>query len=141
MLPKSKWKKEINTMNEEIKTKLLEYLTKVENGVEQAANFTAEQAPLYIQDLISWGIIKNGIWAGVSFLAMIVGFILLILTWYLSRNFDRYDKVPARLIGTTLSLFLIAGSVCASVANGLQAAKCYYTPRVYVVETIQELIK
>jgi hypothetical protein len=41
-------------VNEEVKSRMLEYLQQFESGVKSAAEFSAEQAPLVVQEFLAW---------------------------------------------------------------------------------------
>lgn len=127
-------------MNEELQRKLIEYLSKIEGGIERAVDFSAEQVPLVIQELIQWTIVEHTIYAATwGCLAMF--FVMLLGLCIIRREkWDPEDPTfPVLFIG-------IPSFVCATltgaqvVINGSVALKAYLAPRLFVLEYLKDLV-
>ncbi len=128
-------------MNEELKAKLLQYLSSVEGSVEKAIDFTSEQAPLYVKELCQIGVVENG----TKFLCCVIG---LCLVWtatavinYLMRKQDAEARAISALASLAIAVIVSIPLSCFGLDRGIEAYKAAYAPRVFIVERIHEMTK
>lgn|SRR3990167_2475004 len=124
-------------MNETTQQALEQFVQKMLTAVEQGASWTAEQAPLVVQEWLRWQMVEAA-----SRAALMV--VLCVVFGWLSRrclakmrehSLDPWE-VPA---GLAAVVSLVSG-VLAGVA-ALDALKVYLAPRVVVLEKFVDLIK
>jgi hypothetical protein len=129
-------------VDDQIKDKLLAYLSSVEGSVEKALDFTSDQVPLYVQELCEYGFFSNAVSATICLFVALALFVLICVVNFLCRKID--DGVLRLCIFIVSSLFglcFIGMAVDFGVRDACQAYKCKYAPRVYVVEEISRLVK
>lgn len=123
-------------INEEIKQKMVQYLQTFEAGVKKAGEFSAEQAPLVVQEFLAWEF-----WS--SFVAFAICSLIVLLVagafiyWLRGTKEDTEFKV---LVG------VVPGMVCLFMqipiwTNAYNAGKVAVAPRIVVLEKISELVK
>jgi hypothetical protein len=122
-------------INEEIKTKMVEYLQTFEAGVKKAGEFSAEQAPLVVQEFLAWEIARNGLFAVVLGAAL---FGVLAVAYRLQSKTDDLELKFLIWLCSSVPLvaFAIGFGICAE-----NAGKAYLAPRIVVLEKISELVK
>jgi hypothetical protein len=122
-------------INEEIKTKVVEYLQNFEAGVKKASEFSAEQAPLVVREFLAWEIARNSLFAIVLGAALLT--VLVVAYRLQSKTDDPELKVILWLCAAVpLVGFGIGFGTCAE-----DAGKAYLAPRIVVLEKISELVK
>jgi hypothetical protein len=122
-------------INEEIKTKMVEYLQTFEAGVKKAGEFSAEQAPLVVQEFLAWEITRNGLFAMV--LAPLLLITVIIAFRIHAKAQDADEKMFVWLFAAIpLVMFGVGFGACAE-----RAGKAYIAPRIVVLEKISELVK
>jgi hypothetical protein len=121
-------------INDEVKAKMLEYLQQLEAGVKSAADFSAEQAPLVVQEFLLWILISNAVAA--SFLGSLV-LATLILSVVMYRRSDSEERFFIWLFAA-IPLTVFSAGCCASLH---EAGKAYIAPRVVVLEKISSLME
>lgn len=121
-------------INEEIKTKMVEYLQTFEAGVRKAGEFSAEQAPLVVQEFLAWEITRNG-----SF-AILLAVLLLVCLSVSVCTHRRLEGEDRAFLWLFAAVPLIAFSV-AMVSCAERAGKAYLAPRIVVLEKISELVQ
>lgn len=121
-------------VNEELKVKMLEYLSHMESGLKSAADFSVEQAPLVVQEFIAWEFWKHTIVASAGILFSCC---LLALFWRLQKAMKGEDRLM--VIGVGVCAVVI--SLCISCAEASMAVKAAVAPRVVVLEKVASLVK
>lgn len=122
-------------INEEIKQKMVEYLQSFEAGMKKAGEFSAEQAPLVVQEFLAWefwGAVF--IAAGFLFMAVILTIILIVVYCRRTDEFERF------MIGVFGGAPVLALYIASGIATH-DALKVTIAPRVVVLEKISELVK
>lgn len=123
-------------MNEQIQQEILKYLQAFSAGIEKAGAFTAEQAPLVVQEFLSWQVWGNLIF--ISLVNVIFSFYCyLVSKVFTSENFNcEHDKHCAKIV-----LFFVSISfyTLATLDAYKDAGKALIAPRVVVIEKISEL--
>jgi len=124
-------------MNEELTGKIGEHLDEIMSWVEQGKEFVSEQAPLVVDEIIRWGVVKN-VGLSVVFLVMV-----LCATLYLCRAhriFKEGKDDEIVFFGSIISLVLGAVGVFGSIAAIEKLAFVLTAPRLYVLEQLGDLI-
>jgi len=122
-------------INEEIKTKMVEYLQTFEAGVKKAGEFSAEQAPLVVQEFLAWEITRNGLGALALGLLLLITFVIAIQVHRKAEDAD--NKMFVWLFAAIPLVFFGVGfGACAE-----KAGKAHIAPRIVVLEKISELVK
>jgi hypothetical protein len=123
-------------INEEIKQKMVEYLQSFEAGMKKAGEFSAEQAPLVVQEFLAWEF-----WS--AFAAFLICSIIAVATigtciwWWRSSKEETEFKALICLIPVLLCLFL----QIPIWTSAYSAGKVAVAPRIVVLEKISELVK
>lgn len=122
-------------MEEELKAKLIESLDSVTQYVNTTKDFVAEQSPLVVQEMLNAGYLE----ASSHLLFNVTIFITFLTALIFARKskLDNSDKTAASIfsvIGIALSFSL----AFVSIYNLLYI---YFCPRLYVIETISDLIR
>lgn len=125
-------------MNEEIQAKLAQYMQYLEDGLKTGADFTAEQAPLVVQEILAWEFIQYVVY-GLAFLVPIM--ILLAGIYKLSKYWNSSDENTAfPAIMFSLIFFIVsAGLFMGVIHNTMGALKVTYAPRLIIIEKATEL--
>lgn len=130
-------------MNEQIKEKLIEYLNYLETAAKSATDVAAAELPLVIQEYITWLQAECIVFA-IGTLA-VVGLII-----YAARCMVSYASIPNNLSADDSFFTTVAGNiiqVAASIigllllsSNFMTLAKCYFAPRVVIIEKLMEMV-
>lgn len=124
-------------MNDELRERLLSYLENLEKAAESGADFVIEQAPLYVQELITWEIAHGVLWA-VFFLLLCLPFLWLIARpLAILREQENEDGVGGWIL-TVTCLALIAVWLSIATTHAAYAMKAKIAPRVVIVEKLTE---
>ena len=124
-------------MDEITKKALEEFVQKMLSAVEQGATFTAEQAPLVVQEWLRWQMVE----------ALVIATILLILSvgsslfsrWCWSNK--RKDPTRDWEFGSVFLIGAAIGFALFSLVVYMEALKIYLAPRVVVLEKFVDLLK
>lgn len=122
-------------INEEIKQKMVEYLQTFEAGVKKAGEFSAEQAPLVVQEFLAWEFWGNAIPAVVVLVLMLTAMIVTAVIWKKSDDIDW--RMGSGLV-TGLGVLFLTIPFCITASN---ACKVAVAPRIVVLEKISELVR
>lgn len=122
-------------MNDELKTKMLEYLQQFENQIKEAGEFAKSEVPLVVQEYLQWQILSN-LATALMFIAGAI-FIQIFFGRLIERLVQEEEKTPARIFlgAVVLMLFIFA------MPPAHSAAKAHVAPRVVILEKIGELVK
>lgn len=121
-------------MSEETKKALEAFVLQVIDAARTGAQWTSDQAPLLVQEWLTWQAADSIIW-------IVLGLILL------GISFAFFRKIKAAVAGTSDDgcqwFMLLPGSVgfVFAVANTLDLVKVLVAPRLVVFEKFVELIK
>jgi len=122
-------------MTEEIKVKVIEYLQTFEQGIKKAGEFSAEQAPLVVQEFLAWEFWGNAVPAVLCLALLLTVAVTAITVFIKSRNSDY--KFGAALFGTAI----VVGLSLPTAVCGTQAMKAAIAPRVVLLEKISGLMQ
>ncbi len=139
----------------ELKAKALEYLTLLEDAVKQSADFTAEQVPYVLQEMLALEFYTALCWLLIGAVPLAISYIAggVILTTYFrhlnktpddefTRLWPRRDlKLSAVGIATAILLVLTVIFAPMAVNGTLRIVKVQAAPRVFLIEEITDLIK
>jgi len=120
-------------MNDEMQSKVLEYLQGMESRLGKTEGFIIEQAPLYVQELLVWHFWGNVCLASV--LLLIAAIIAGLFVYAVKKD---YETLPAAV------LFGIPTCFCFLFGSGLfvaESIKSQIAPRLVVVEHIKGQMK
>jgi len=130
----NKTKEKSVEVNEEIKTKMIDYLQTFEAGVKKAGEFSAEQAPLVVQEFLHWEVVRNSCF---GVIAAILTLVVLATAIRYHFKLDGEDKVFVwLLVAVPLVMFGVGCGTCFE-----RAGKAYCAPRIVVLEKISDLVK
>ena len=121
-------------INEEIKQKMIEYLQSFEAGIKKAGEFSAEQAPLVVQEFLRWELISNALF-GITTGVLFVIFLIVALRYHFKTEGE--FKIFVWLFAAIPLVFSFVGSAAGFEASG----KAYFAPRIVVLEKIATLVK
>lgn len=126
-----------------MKEEILNNLAGLIEYVKQGADFVKEQAPLYVQELISYGIWVSIFEMILCVLGVIGGTIGLVKLVNYVNNEEEYDADAAGIIaiGFMALVVLIIFCIVAFCVDGENLIQATVAPRVYVVEKLMSICK
>ena len=117
-------------MDKELQAKLVSYFGSLDNALDKTMDFTTEQAPLVVQDIITWGIFSSLLGVGLCFLSMIGARILM------KKVTEQVTDEDKSLIRFIYYVFLSI-PIIISLYHLEIASKAFFAPRLYVLEQIK----
>ena len=123
-------------MKKELQEKALEMLS----WVEQAKDFTLEQAPLYIRELVELHFMENAISTLVGSLGLLLVLVLTVCALLaVNKKAPSDDKAPAIicLLALVLPLIFMLGNQVKKTT--IECYKAKYAPRVLVIDKLRSL--
>jgi len=127
-------------MNEELQNKLIDYLNTIEGGIEKAVDFTAEQTPQVIEELIQYTLVISCVKAGVGCLVMTAILGLFITSCVKREQWHPQDPVFLPVCVGVIGAGLLLLTFCATLSPIQVALKCWLAPRVFILEYICDLV-
>ena len=131
-------------MNEEMKDRLLSYMDSVEGGVGKLVNFTEDQVPLLVEDIVRYEIYSNGLSAGVMTCVTVLFVYLVFHARRIGKKLDESTEFNDEF--NSWALPVIPGVV--AVFSGVvtidfwhATLKAVVAPRLVVLEYIQEFVE
>jgi len=125
-------------MNDELQKRLLGYLSKVENGINDIVEFGSDQVPILVQEILAFSMIEAALYAAFKIIAAI-------LILYGGNRLSKYilerSKDGEHYIPLALSILLHAPFLFSAIGNILIALKVYFAPRLFMLEYIREIVK
>ncbi len=123
-------------INEEIKQKMVEYLQTFEAGVKKAGEFSAEQAPLVVQEFLRWEFWSHFVGAIACAVALVV---IPVVIWKIFSKTKPYDdlRFVGTLFGGVAGIVLLVGLL----VNSYCAGKVAVAPRIVVLQEVARLVK
>lgn len=123
-------------MNEATKQALEQFVTKMLAAAEQGATWTADQAPLVVQEWLRWQLVNSALWA-VVLVAITVAIFIKTLPWARRERHDDVDHAVA------WAFYVAAQGMTFIVAAIWVEAllKVTLAPRVVVLEKFMSLVK
>lgn len=125
------------TVSTELETKLTQILDWVEQSIKTAGDFVAEQAPLYIQELLAWNFWFSLIWFCAGFALLITFFCCLRTVIKSDQNFWSDKNSPRAIpvvLGGAISLIIGVPLTC----SNLEWLKICVAPRVFLLEYVAD---
>lgn len=126
-------------MNEEAKKQLMEFATKLLQGLEKGGDFVAEQAPLVVQEIVAYGRASSTV-AAVLLVAATVAWV-----WFVWRRvypwFDDGGPYSGREFGFSAACIPIVALPLATAFAIHSAILAWFAPRLYVIAYLREFIK
>jgi hypothetical protein len=128
-------------MNDKLQERLIEFLDKALNGIDESVSFMSAQLPDYIEQLLTWYLTK-GLLTGFLFLA--VG--LIILKWLFSKLNNKesfcFDSCGLSVEGSLTVIF--CGGMGLFMAFGgvfdlMSSLQILIAPKVWLVEYASKL--
>jgi len=116
--------------------KMVEYLQTFEDGVKKAGEFSAEQAPLVVQEFLAWEFWSHSVGAVVCGAAIIAIALVIRKIWSVTASFDEL-----RFGGTLFGGMACVGLAVGVCVNSYCAGKVAVAPRIVVLEKIATLVK
>lgn len=126
-------------MDEATKQALNQFVAKMLSAAEQSATWTADQAPLVIQEWLRWELIINAVWSGI-WLGAFVAVWMASAKMIVLGNSDHGDD---DIIAAAWVIRVIFGVVFCGLSIGyaLDSMKVYAAPKVVVLEYFASLVK
>lgn len=112
--------------------------------LKQAGEFTAEQAPLVVQEYLAWELTSNiyliVFWAVMLTLSLVLANAGL-RTWRAGISDQCFDKQALAVATIVLALVASLISFVGAAVSGYRAVKVSVAPRVVLIEKFSELVK
>lgn len=128
---------------DEVKDKLIEILPKLIEFIERSADFTTEQAPILIQEILTYSQLKYAMHAGFAALAILVG--LGVVTHcqfrvYKSKSKEGlgYDIDSCHAISILVAIATLV-AFCPLISKLTMLFKVTFAPRMYLLEYLRDL--
>jgi hypothetical protein len=103
---------------------------------QQSKEFVVEQAPLIVNEIITWGIVENSVcvvfWAAVTYVAT------RLLRWGHKREWDDALEVVGGGLGG--GAMLLAG-IIGTVSSFLTVLQAIFAPRLFILHELQRLLQ
>lgn len=122
----------------QIKDKLIDYVVGVEDGVKQLVDFSSEQIPLLVQEIVTFSVIQAGIYSVISL--ALAGFSTAVVTYSvksLRKELDN-DGMWGMLVLSSIAMVV---SFFTGISHLIFVLKAYFAPRLFMLEYIREFIK
>ena len=127
-------------MNEELQQRLVSIMDFLETGVKSATEFTVEQTPLLVQEIITWHI-TMGILSIVGFLLIsVISFFF--FGWLIKKvcDSDNEDESGGYIFLILVNSTLFVSSFVSVVTYCIPALKAWIAPRLFLIEYVSNLI-
>lgn len=125
-------------MDEELKQRLTKYLDTLEDSLAKGADWTAEQAPLIVQEYLAWEFWIHTIGGVLCGVGIVISLIMLVLG-IKKLAADSLSNAGFSLV--LVSSCLLVLSFVGVCANSHDALKVSIAPRVVILEKVQEFVK
>ncbi|MFX0095569.1 MAG: hypothetical protein ACFFBD_27780 [Candidatus Hodarchaeota archaeon] len=130
---------------DQLASKLLEYL-------QSGMNIAQEQAPLFVNEILKWGMFENLVWSFIWILPLIVYIFTVKSFWKNVRSHisnsnwypSQKEKEDARISFTCLNIIILValfGITTHSLTYLAAAFKTIIAPRLYLIEYLSNLVK
>jgi len=123
-------------INEEIKQKMIQYLQSFEAGIKKAGDFSAEQAPLVVQEYLAWEFWSHFAGAVVCLVTVLT---IAVVLWKIFKSTKPFDEL--RFAGCLIGGMCSVGLIIGLMVNSYCAGKVAVAPRIVVLEKIATLVK
>ncbi len=136
---------------EGVENRLDDFITQAIEWLEKAGDFVAEQAPILVQELLTYKMVQYTIfWILFVFIAVL--FILVGRWLYINRERlyptaeecrNRYTDFSQDSVGTLYFTFKIGGSILIAVSTAFYLVaflEIYLAPRVYILNYLRRLL-
>jgi hypothetical protein len=129
-------------MNEKLQEQLTAIVDQLQVAIQTTVDFTAEQLPILLQEILRWGLAKN-------IILLVISSTLLLLSIHLIKIFSRIYREGKKknsysddgAITLIFSSILAVVSTLFIVGNILTIAKILLAPRLYLLEYASSLLK
>ncbi len=122
-------------MNEQVTTLVEKGVSKALAYIEQTETFVVEQAPLLVQEVLSYGLFTSLFWSGFWLLLCVGAVIGGVWVW---RVIEKDGGDPRH--GFLIILFGGGPTAAGFICNLFTAAKIIFAPRMYLLEQLKELL-
>ena len=116
--------------------KLEKYLEEILQLIKSGIEFTAEQIPIFVQELLTYYIWFH---SSFVFMTLLVCAILVFVSIRIYKNASPSDKDVAEVVAWIINIPTFLGLILA-VHHILQIIKVIVAPRLYLIEAIQSLM-
>jgi hypothetical protein len=121
-------------IDQELKSRLVEYVDSAALAVKAGSTMAAERAPEIVRQFITWTIAQNCVFAGLCMTGIVVTVYLSIWSW---KRINDPDAFPLFAAPVMIVVALTFGFVECVTA----ALKAWLAPDVYVIEFLAGLLK
>ena len=123
----------------ELQSKLIDYMTSLENGVNDIVDFGSEQAPILVQEILTFSLIERGVFVGVDILVVCLCLFGIKKLWpYLVGSVD--DGNPLPVIGIILCTIGGLALAASAIKSILICVQIHFAPRLFMLEYVKNLI-
>ena len=123
-----------------MKEELLKNLVDIFEYVKQGADFVKEQAPLFIQEFITYKIWIYSFWVTISFIFSIICIVIFKKNYKILKDGSSYnDEINFAMFPISILLFIVFFIVFCCCVEEL--IKVYFAPRYFLVDKILSLGK
>lgn len=134
-------------MDKQLMENLTDSMDIVNGWIEAGADFTSEQAPLVIQEIVTWGIVDGLIWAFVwAFLIVLIQgacwhFRTILKKWIkMDDSANNKENCEVGILVTWIVHYLAFSFMIGVLFNLYHSLYVYFAPRLYVLETLADLL-
>ena len=130
-------------MSDELKTALTAFVQQIIAAAKDGASWTAEQAPMVVQEWLRWQVVSGFALAAVT--TVLTGICLRVAwkihCWVQGKRQPYDDRELAYIPAGVLVLLGVAAWFTAALPALMDATKALIAPRVVVLERFMELLK
>lgn len=145
----------MSIISEELQVRANQALLEMLSGIEKAADFTVEQAPMVVQELLLWNFTTSLVTSIFGWVLFITASLILSKTliayknnkeWTLDKNYSYRETSHLAIVlvvgsGVFIGLYLAIAALVYSTGDGLNWLKISIAPRVWLLEYAADLVK
>jgi hypothetical protein len=125
-------------MNEQLQKELAAWLGKLREAADAGGSFVMEQAPLIVQEKVTYGRVMEPI----LLVAVLLGAVFCVWAFRKGWHYEKSDYMDD--FGGVICIVSAIGCAIFTIVSTVQAhnvAKAWFAPRLYVLEWLAELLK
>lgn len=133
-------------MNEQMNNAIVEVINKVTSGVEGAIEFSKEQIPDVLEQLLMWNMCESIMWLVIG-LVLVVTSVKMFFGWnsrkkvILSSDYCGEDKEDLQTIWWVVLIVIGVAGIPFVIYNTLEIIKIIVAPKLYLLEYAADLVK
>ena len=127
----------VGAQKDALKELTADALREITAYVHSAGNFVAEQTPLLCQEIINFGLAK-------AIILTVIWLIFALVSYYIAHKLYKHGtKIncdEALRLGIALKIICPIGCSVGFIIMGIQTAKIWFAPRLYILEYLAALV-